>query len=331
MEIRKTRRVAFTLIELLVVIAIIAVLIALLLPAVQQAREAARRTQCKNSLKQVGLALHNYHDTLNKFPAGALGAHDWGHSFWIAILPYVDQAPMYNQWNFSVGSEGWTHSGNPNINVIGGKTLPVGMCASSPLPTNVAPRPDQNQPIMAPQYMGISGSENRGNYTSAYRQQGNSNIGVYSNQGMMPYHECINIKDCSDGSSNTILIGECSGQIFDAAGTTKGDCRPGGTWGWQMGHAGDSWGSMANGNLSPDAGSGSVATIRYAPNSRVLNTDGCAGGENQRRNCPLTSAHVGGAHVLMTDGAVRFISNNIDMNTLTYLGVRNDGQVVGEF
>src|SRR5689334_25410189 len=108
------RRRAFTLIELLVVIAIIAVLIALLLPAVQQAREAARRTQCKNNLKQIGLALHNYHDTFRLFPPGYVDRNGnpnltpdndlgpgWG---WAAfLLPYIDQSPLYSPINFNVG------------------------------------------------------------------------------------------------------------------------------------------------------------------------------------------------------------------------------------
>lgn len=316
------------------VIAIIAVLIALLLPAVQQAREAARRTQCKNGLKQLGLALHNYHDTLNKFPSGALRGNNWGHSFWIALLPYLDQAPMYNQWNFSQSDEGWTHSGNPNINVIGGKTIPVALCASSPLKSNVNTRPDQNQPIMAAQYMAIAGAENRANFTNSNnttRQAGNTNVGVYSSAGMMPIDECLNIRDCTDGASNTILIGECSGLISDAGNTTMGECRPGATWGFQMGHYAG-WGAMASNNLSLDAGPGGVGVIRYAPNSNVLGADGCISTtENQRRNCPLTSAHVGGAHVLLGDGTVRFISNNVDMIVLTYVAVRNDGQTIGDW
>ena len=105
------RRIGFTLIELLVVIAIIAILIALLLPAVQQAREAARRTQCKNNLKQIGLALHNYHDVYNMLPAGAYwnvpldtncpAANHQKGSIMIRLLPYIDQAPLFNQWNFN--------------------------------------------------------------------------------------------------------------------------------------------------------------------------------------------------------------------------------------
>ena len=104
------RRRGFTLIELLVVIAIIAVLIALLLPAVQQAREAARRTQCKNNLKQMGLALHNYHDTYNGFPNGniASAAGGWGMSWYMRILPYVDQAPVFNKLTFSGTHPGWS-------------------------------------------------------------------------------------------------------------------------------------------------------------------------------------------------------------------------------
>ena len=97
------RRRGFTLIELLVVIAIIAILIALLLPAVQQAREAARRSQCKNNLKQIGLAIHNYHDVSRSFPFSWMLGNDFNASVWgVMILPYLDQAPLYNRWDSSV-------------------------------------------------------------------------------------------------------------------------------------------------------------------------------------------------------------------------------------
>src|SRR3990167_3854607 len=95
------RRRGFTLIELLVVIAIIAILIALLLPAVQQAREAARRTQCKNHLKQIGLGFHNYHDVYQYFPNEAAYNSGWNHSFWVSIQAQMDNAPLFNSWNFA--------------------------------------------------------------------------------------------------------------------------------------------------------------------------------------------------------------------------------------
>src|SRR5512138_2911325 len=110
----------FTLIELLVVIAIIGVLVSLLLPAVQQAREAARRSQCKNNLKQVGLALHNYHDSFNQFPPASIAP---GHSAnaWVFILPYADQAPVYNKLVFT-SSSFWfgVSGGGPNRDAMNG-------------------------------------------------------------------------------------------------------------------------------------------------------------------------------------------------------------------
>ena len=125
------RRRGFTLIELLVVIAIIAVLVALLLPAVQQAREAARRSQCKNNLKQIGLAIHNYHEICNMLPVGniASSAGGWGPSWYTQILPQIDQGPVFNRLNFSGVQPGWTYSGDPaganNGAVLNGVRMPV--------------------------------------------------------------------------------------------------------------------------------------------------------------------------------------------------------------
>src|SRR5438105_1421933 len=158
--IRASRqRWGFTLIELLVVIAIIAVLVALLLPAVQQAREAARRSQCKNNLKQMGLALHNYHDAAKFFPPALTGS---GRSTpaaeplvlnttaTVLLLPYLDQAPMYNKYNFNVPSSlsnpapytktlaGGATAGTPTVNqAIYTQNLPVATCPSDMLPAMV--------------------------------------------------------------------------------------------------------------------------------------------------------------------------------------------------
>jgi prepilin-type N-terminal cleavage/methylation domain-containing protein len=324
---RRVLRRGFTLIELLVVIAIIAVLIALLLPAVQQAREAARRTQCKNNLKQIGLALHNYHDTNLKFPAGAVWNNGWGHSWHIALLPFTEQTAIYNQWNFSQSNEGWVCTGTGNFNLVVGKKLPYLLCPSSPMSENVATRGDQSGPIMHAKYSGISGAENNGNWTNnnnALRNDAGA-TGVYSSGGMMPYMAWLNLRDCTDGTSNTFIVGEQSNFVFDAARTTKEERNPGGTWGWTMGGA---W------NASDAAfanGPGALTTIKFSPNANVLNQNGVLSGEEQRRNTPLLSAHTGGVHCLLADGSTRFISDNINLTTLTYLCVRSDGQVIGEF
>lgn len=317
------RRRGFTLIELLVVIAIIAVLIALLLPAVQQAREAARRSQCKNNLKQIGLALHNYHDVFNQFPSAqgntgpnSGGGEMWGHSQWVSLLPYADQAPMYNQWNFSANDEGWTG----NRPIYTGKRIPWLFCPSSPLG-------DGGNGTVAPaaQYFGIAGASPRAPFTdTAEFFDQSANWGHCSNRGMLVNRFGKKIRDCTDGTSNTMIEAEISNYIFDAVGN-RGDRRPGRNWGWTMGGLTywDGW--------APHV---SNVTIRYAPNSKVLGQNGLvwpAWDDASGSNTPLSSAHVGGAHVLLTDGAVRFVSENLDMSTLTLLAVRDDGKVLGEF
>src|SRR5437868_6781758 len=132
----------FTLIELLVVIAIIAVLIALLLPAVQQAREAGRRTQCKNNLKQLGLGLQNYHDVYRTFPLGSrsdpcgasAGTGTYGPSFWVGLTPYIDQAALYNKFSFTGANssyQGGAAAGTANAAAAAGIAIQSMLCPSS--------------------------------------------------------------------------------------------------------------------------------------------------------------------------------------------------------
>jgi prepilin-type N-terminal cleavage/methylation domain-containing protein len=295
-------RKGFTLIELLVVIAIIAVLIALLLPAVQQAREAARRTQCKNNMKQLGLAMHNYESTYTCWPIGSYGISQ--NAFMIPnwrlqIFPYFDQAPLFNSMNFTLSFAGSTV--NPSS--------PLNPCAN--LGGNT-------QFIQIPMYVGVSGA-----YPDvAGRTVGsNSNYGgFYTNNGMLLHNELTRMRDAVDGSSNTIMVAEQSGQI----GTS--DIRSG----YYGGYTGTNFAGAvtASNPAGIDSWSGGLSGLQYKVNAPTT-----AGGSNSPydANTVYNSFHTGGIHVLLSDGSVRFISNNIDFNTLANLCSRNDGVPVGDF
>lgn len=297
------RRTAFTLIELLVVIAIIAVLIALLLPAVQQAREAARRSQCKNNLKQIGLALHNYHDAYNMFPPesiwayGAVGSWQPRNFSWLCmILPYLDQAPLYNQTNFSLPV--WNQP-------IMSRMLPVLTCPSDP----GVGAPGSTYGMATTNYAGAEGYD-------WWPRSGNPLGGIFTLNG------ATRISAVTDGTSNTIAVGEvtqtgfcCGGQFQNGVG--------------QASPAGSAWfrpafvsvaysdsqttGNTATSYPQPDGSANPAsawATFRptapYPYKPTYLHTFGL--NSNQ---FGAHSRHIGGAHFLMADGAVRFISQNL--------------------
>ncbi|MES2791018.1 MAG: DUF1559 domain-containing protein [Planctomycetota bacterium] len=321
----------FTLIELLVVIAIIAVLIALLLPAVQQAREAARRSQCKNNLKQMGLAFHNYHEAFNTFPIGAQ-APIYQANWRVSVLPYMDQGPLYNSLTQTPANgrgfnvfNAWTGDGGygtgTGSNAILNRALvPVFKCTSSTCEAfytgsadGVSPGQTGTEVGMTMDYVGIGGS-----YTAAAPFDStavlNTNYGTMGQNGMLQIGKSLQIKDCTDGTSNTIMVGEDSGKIANV------DRRKNLSGGWS-GHRGAAVGGGTG------YGGGGVVTIVYSSNPKTAPQYSGSGFNNG----PLTSFHIGGVHTLLADGAVRFISDNISLDTLLKLGMVNDGQVVGEF
>ena len=191
------RRVGFTLIELLVVIAIISVLIALLLPAVQQAREAARRTQCLNHLKQVGLALHNYHDVHGRFPPGWVSSDSNGFSWMARILPQLDQGNLFQKINFAEAS----HSNPANLTVIQ-TALKVFRCPTDDGPdryfqnSSITGRSVADQAVS--NYVGNSGTLCFPNNTTVH----------FPTDGAFFRNSGISMRDIVDGTSNTFLVGE---------------------------------------------------------------------------------------------------------------------------
>lgn len=320
----------FTLIELLVVIAIIAVLIALLLPAVQQAREAARRSQCKNNMKQLGLSLHNYHDTFNKFPIGQRGPST-SPNWRVGILPYLDQAPIYNKLNFN--DSFWAAATGANV-VLRGVKVPIYNCPSNPQPFDDSiSQYKSGQTMQIMDYIGIAGAypDPAGRVCTAVGQSGTSAStygGYWSNAGLLLMNEVKNLSDAIDGASNSLIVGENSGSVGGK------DIRTGYYSGWS--------GCTCRGPLpidltncahptsgATDAWGSGVTSIRYAPNTA---NSALAGGRYvYDGNTILNSYHAGGIHCLFGDGGVRFLSNNINLLTLQRLAVRDDGQVVGEY
>ena len=323
---RKTR--GFTLIELLVVIAIIAVLIALLLPAVQQAREAARRTQCKNNLKQLGLAVHNYHDTYQGFQLGCEGQQNgWGISMWVGLLPNFDQAPMYNAWDMNGTHTGWVDVNANNGALANGKSIPVFNCPSSPVPVFGAPRGNAPAGVNVPSYAGNAGTINTTFGTFTENRSGSNGHGQFGKGGFYIQGSWTKMRDLVDGTTNVVCIAEQSDWCKDSSnGNAKFDCRSSGGggpgYGWSMGQGSNNFASDRQHGLS---------TTQYQPGSKIFNGRPAGLDSDLGANFPVQSAHTGGSHVLLGDGSVRFISDNINYQTYLMLACRDDGNVVGEF
>ncbi|MES2790312.1 MAG: DUF1559 domain-containing protein [Planctomycetota bacterium] len=324
----------FTLIELLVVIAIIAVLIALLLPAVQQAREAARRTQCKSQLKQIGLAIHNYHDTHSKYPPGAIygtlptGCPLCAGTNWRTfILPYIDQATVYNKLNFTGGSFSAfaSYPFNNGNQILAKLIIPVFKCPTSPWdplsnPTNAS----NDQGGQMHDYVGISGAypdpapTPRASVCSPQLSHG-----FFCNNGTLSPGEAFNIRDMTDGASNTMVVAEQSGAML--VGGVKTDVRSNYTSGWPGSSLPNSVPTLVSGSNMFYNG---LTTVKYAINTQAVVSP--FSDTSYRANTVINSYHVGGIHALLGDGSVRFLSENMNFTNLLSLASKNDGTVLSE-
>ena len=358
MNVHRKHQRGFTLIELLVVISVIAILISLLLPAVQQAREAARRTQCKNNLKQLGLALHNYHDVHRRFPAGyfsyptssgaapawaELDPDTWdgapGWSWAAMLLPFLDQSNVTNAIDFYRPMWDAAHR-----DIIATK-LSVFLCPSSsggdePFTVQTADGADRminNQPVTVGRshYVASHGQE------SCWGECGSATTGIVFSDiytfttrtvlingdasrvadGPFFRNSGTRFRDVTDGLTNTIFLGEHSSKLSDKTwvGVVPGSSTP----------------PRFN---SPENGADAAATL-------VLVHGGPSGGELDITGFPIIhpvnfptfhvvqmySEHAGGGHIVMGDGSVRFVSENIDLFLWAELSSMNEGEVTGEF
>jgi prepilin-type N-terminal cleavage/methylation domain-containing protein/prepilin-type processing-associated H-X9-DG protein len=353
---RRSRR-GFTLIELLVVIAIIAVLIALLLPAVQAAREAARRSSCVNNLKQIGIALHNYHNANDCFPPAALNTSTGAgavvgngpFSAHARLLGYVEQSAMFNAANFNLCAF------NDPFSTVVNSTVSTARISSFVCPSN--PVPNWNMNYVAPltvsapgcSYFGSAGSSLATNYPAP------ATIGGQPNGVFMFNSPSIGVRDIADGTSNTIAFGEWkvgdgstttltipsdgayagAGNLPAGATTTPNSMTPQAVLAW-MASCSANLSATATGNFSwvgeawafglPGSAFGNVL---MPPNSKypVCIAQAVGALPNPAAFEP-SSYHPGGADFLMCDGSVRFLKDSVNVSTLWALGSRNQGEVV---
>jgi len=295
----------FTLVELLVVIAIIGVLVALLLPAVQQAREAARRSACRNNFKQVGLAIHNYHDTFLAFPLSAHysqgscgGQAPWNENYYryawgAAILPFLEQTALYNNISFD---KNYNFKANTLTDI--GMTVDVYLCPSDP---QGDPRTIRTGAISngGPDNKDDLGRSNMASTADSTDWSCASNRARTDGDGILFNGSTTNFASVTDGTSNTFLVGEVTG-------------------GKSGSYEGNYWSVMNHADTA-----GGINGIHTIPGGRT--------GSWSLDTQEFSSFHPGGCHFLMGDGSVPFLSENINQATLARLTARADGEVIGEY
>jgi type II secretory pathway pseudopilin PulG len=325
------------------VIAIIGILVALLLPAVQAAREAARRSQCMNNLKQQGLGMHNFHDVYQKrlppgaandmAPFGIATGPQWGSSWKVYILPYIEQNNIYSKWDFSSAS-GFTNANNGAL--INNVTIPSYRCPSSVVPDFYN---WNSKNIMHTSYTGIAGSAVSPGSTGTY-QQGCCNGGGSwaADNGVLFAGSKVGLSAITDGTSNTWMIGEQSDHLRDVnrqpitGGYASGVGNSSGIYGWTMGAQHNQGGQQSGWG---DGRHFNCTAVRYQINKIGFSSSDPGSGSNGCNNdvganFPLNSSHPGGVIISLADASNRFFSNGTDINIVGAYCTRNGGEVFAD-
>ncbi|MDB5387615.1 MAG: xcpT 9 [Planctomycetaceae bacterium] len=299
MALRMSRRTGFTLVELMAVSAVISLLGAQVLPAVQQAREAARRTQCKNNLKQLGLALHNYHDSVRTLPIGWVGA-DYetkkaevfgpnGFGWTMFLTPYMDQAQLYTKVDFSARIDA-----GDNVKLLS-TVIPTLRCPSDPFTKKTWKIKDsKNVDLVELATSNYVGSFGTGALAKCEKMKSGE---IGTGDGLFFHNSFVGFRAITDGLSNTIAIGE-------RIGDEKTD------------------------HLSTWPG---VVAKGTHPFARILGSSDVALNAKERSPSDYRSAHPDGTHFLLCDGAVRFIATKIDFKNFQSLTTRAGGEVVSDY
>jgi prepilin-type N-terminal cleavage/methylation domain-containing protein/prepilin-type processing-associated H-X9-DG protein len=323
-QMKSSRLRAFTLVELLVVIAIIGILVGLLLPAVQAAREAARSMQCKNHLKQLGLAVHNYESAIRCLPPGQIRMNFAatpkvrGWSLFVQLLPQFEQTSLYAQWDFA----------DPLANANGGLSartatiIPVLLCPSDQIPQN--PVQSTTRYYAVTSYGGNGGSQ-------THPPASITGDGVFAASGpSTPTFPVVKLAHIIDGTTNTLLFGERShlDRNFDTYAAQGWALEPMGQFGWWA-PSGGMYG-LSDVTLSTLAKINFTVPVPFGATGAASQTTFQSTLDPQRVGA-YGSLHTGGANFARCDGSVTFISDSIDMPIFKALGTRAGAEVVGEY
>jgi prepilin-type N-terminal cleavage/methylation domain-containing protein/prepilin-type processing-associated H-X9-DG protein len=351
--VKRVRILGFTLVELLVVIAIIGILIALLLPAVQAAREAARRAQCTNNLKQIGVGQHNYHDSFKVFTPAKLNSgavnmsnadrSGWGTGTgqatlnttgWALLLPFVEQAPLHDMYNFNVCSSTSCWRGAPpplplddsiNANAVGTR-LNFLECPSA----DTVGQKMTTAPNSTSAYSRRNAWRTNYLFSTGVMTEYDLNYDIYYadvRQGMHGNNGAASISKVTDGTSNVLMAGEAIGYPHKTSSAY-------GPWGLCGTHT-STHGRIYSGSSSYIRLTGSIGIVvnvqRFTVNGTYCNTAGSCNPQGRTYAWTFNSVHPGGANFVLGDGSCRFVSETIDTLTWCRLGYIHDGEPIGSF